>query len=443
MATIDIRTAVPGPRSGALLERRRAAVSSSPFMVTPLFVDRAEGATLTDVDGNTFLDFAGGIGTVNVGHAHPEVVAAVREQAGRFLHTCFNVAMYEPYVALAERLNAIVPTAGPRKTVLFNTGAEAVENAVKIARRVTGRSGVLTFEHGFAGRTYLAMTLTSKPVPYKTGFGPFVPEVYRLPYPYLYRSGFSDEERYVDHLLEGVRDFFRTHVDPAGVACLWMELVTGEGGFLVAPRRYVQGLRAICAEHGILFIADEIQTGFCRTGTMFATEQYGIEPDLVTLAKSLAGGLPLSAVVGRADLLDGVHVGGLGGTYCGNPVACAAALATIDVYQRERVADHAARLGERLRARMHGWQARFPQVGDVRGLGPMAAVEFVADRESRRPARDVLQTVAGRCLERGVILIGAGTHGNVMRFLFPLVITEAQLDEGLDVIEGVLGELAA
>lgn len=443
MATIDIRTAVPGPRSVALLERRRAAVSSSPFMVTPLFVDRAEGATLTDVDGNTFLDFAGGIGTVNVGHAHPEVVAAVRDQAGRFLHTCFNVAMYEPYVALAERLNAIVPTAGPRKTVLFNTGAEAVENAVKIARRVTGRSGVLTFEHGFAGRTYLAMTLTSKPVPYKTGFGPFVPEVYRLPYPYLYRSSFTDEEQYVDHLLEGVRDFFRTHVDPASVACLWMELVTGEGGFLVAPLRYVQGLRALCAEHGILFIADEIQTGFCRTGTMFATEQYGIEPDLVTLAKSLAGGLPLSAVVGRADLLDGVHVGGLGGTYCGNPVACAAALATIDVYERERVADHATSLGVRLRQRLHGWQARFPQVGDVRGLGPMAAIEFVADRESRRPARDVLQTVAGRCLERGVILIGAGTHGNVMRFLFPLVITEAQLDEGLDVIEGVLGELAA
>ena len=442
MATIDIRTTVPGPRSVALLERRRAAVSSSPFMVTPLFVDRAEGATLTDVDGNTYLDFAGGIGTVNVGHAHPEVVAAIREQAGRYLHTCFNVAMYEPYVALAERLNAIVPTAGPRKTVLFNTGAEAVENAVKIARRVTGRAGVLTFEHGFAGRTYLAMTLTSKPMPYKTGFGPFVPEVYRLPYPYLYRSTFTDEEQYVDHLLEGVRDFFRTHVDPGSVACLWMELVTGEGGFLVAPRRYVQGLRAICAEHGILFIADEIQTGFCRTGTMFATEQYGIEPDLITLSKSLAGGLQLSAVVGRADLLDGVHVGGLGGTYCGNPVACAAALATIDVYERERVADHAVGLGVRLRERLHGWQARFPQVGDVRGLGPMAAIEFVADRASRQPARDVLQAVISRCLERGVILIGAGTHGNVMRFLFPLVITERQLDEGLDVIEGVLGELA-
>jgi len=438
MASIDIKTPIPGPRSRALLARRQAAVSSSPFMTTPLFVDHAAGATLTDVDGNTFLDFAGGIGTVNVGHARPEVVAAIREQAGRALHTCFNVAMYEPYVALAEKLNAIVPAAGPRKSVLFNTGAEAVENAVKVARKVTGRPGVLTFEHGFAGRTYMALTLTSKVAPYKAGFGPFMPDVHRLPYPYLYRSGFTDEEAYVDHLLDGVRDFFRTHVDPASIACLWIELVTGEGGFLVAPPRYVQGLKALCAEHGILFIADEIQTGFCRTGTLFATEQYGIEPELVTVAKSIAGGLPLSAVVGRADLLDGVQVGGLGGTYCGNPVACAAALATIDVYERERIADHAAALGRRLRSRLDGWQGRFPCIGEVRGLGAMLAVEFVADRTSRRPSKETFTTVAARCLERGVILLGSGTYGNVMRFLFPLVITEAQLDEGLDVIEGVL-----
>ncbi|MFM9025824.1 MAG: 4-aminobutyrate--2-oxoglutarate transaminase [Planctomycetaceae bacterium] len=438
MASIDIRTPIPGPRSRALLARRQAAVSSSPFMTTPLFVAHAAGATLTDVDGNTFLDFAGGIGTVNVGHARPEVVAAIREQAGRALHTCFNVAMYEPYVALAEKLNAIVPAAGPRKSVLFNTGAEAVENAVKIARKVTGRPGVLTFEHGFAGRTYMALTLTSKVAPYKAGFGPFMPEVHRLPYPYLYRSGFTDEEAYVDHLLDGVREFFRTHVDPASIACLWIELVTGEGGFLVAPRRYVQGLKALCAEHGILFIADEIQTGFCRTGTLFATEQYGIEPELVTVAKSIAGGLPLSAVVGRADLLDGVQVGGLGGTYCGNPVACAAALATIDVYERERIADHAAALGRRLRSRLDGWQGRFPCIGEVRGLGAMLAVEFVADRTSRKPSKETFATVAARCLERGVILLGSGTHGNVMRFLFPLVITAGQLDEGLDVIEGVL-----
>ena len=442
MGSIDIRTAVPGPRSQALLARRTAAVSSSPFMVTPVFTERAAGATLTDVDGNTFLDFAGGIGTVNVGHAHPAVVAAVREQAGRFLHTCFNVAMYESYVALAEKLNAIVPAAGPRKTALFNTGAEAVENAVKIARRVTGRAGVITFEHGFAGRTYMALSLTSKANPYKSGFGPFMPEVYRLPYPYFYRSGWDDEAAYVDHLLDEVRGFFRTHVDPADVACLWIELVAGEGGFLVAPPRYVQGLAAICREHGILFIADEIQTGFCRTGTIFATEQYGIEPDLVTLAKSMGGGLPISAVVGRADLLDGVQRGGLGGTYCGNPVACAAALATIEVYERERVAPHAADLGRLLRARLESWARSFACVGDVRGLGAMMAVEFVTDRTSRAPAKETFSRVAAACLARGVILIGAGTHGNVMRFLFPLVITAAELTEGLDVIEGVLRETA-
>ncbi|MFM7208150.1 MAG: 4-aminobutyrate--2-oxoglutarate transaminase [Planctomycetaceae bacterium] len=440
MASIQIRTAIPGPRSQALLARRRAAVSSSPFMTTPLFVERADGATLTDVDGNTFLDFAGGIGTVNVGHARPEVVAAIREQAGRYVHTCFNVAMYEPYVAVAEKLNAIVPAAGPRKSVLFNTGAEAVENAVKIARRVTGRPGVLTFEHGFAGRTYMALTLTSKVTPYKAGFGPFMPEVHRLPYPYFYRSGFRDEQAYVEHLLDGVREFFRTHVDPTSIACLWIELVTGEGGFLVAPPRYVQGLMAICREHGILFIADEIQTGFGRTGTMFATEQAGIEPDLVTVAKSIAGGLPLSAVVGRADVLDGVQVGGLGGTYCGNPVACAAALATIEVYERERIVDHAAALGRRLRGRLDDWRGRFPCVGDVRGLGAMMAVELVADRDSRRPAKETLAALVGRCLERGVILMTAGTAGNVLRFLFPLVITPEQLDEGLDVIEAVLGD---
>ena len=442
MGSIDIRTAVPGPRSQALLARRTAAVSSSPFMVTPVFTERAAGATLTDVDGNTFLDFAGGIGTVNVGHAHPAVVAAVREQAGRFLHTCFNVAMYESYVALAEKLNAIVPAAGPRKTALFNTGAEAVENAVKIARRVTGRAGVITFEHGFAGRTYMALSLTSKANPYKSGFGPFMPEVYRLPYPYFYRSGWDDEAAYVDHLLDEVRGFFRTHVDPADVACLWIELVAGEGGFLVAPPRYVQVLAAICREHGILFIADEIQTGFGRTGTMFATEQYGIEPDLVTLAKSMGGGLPISAVVGRADLLDGVQRGGLGGTYCGNPVACAAALATIEVYERERVAPHAADLGRLLRARLESWERSFACIGDVRGLGAMMAVEFVADRTSRAPAKETFSRVAAACLARGVILIGAGTHGNVMRFLFPLVITAAELTEGLDVIEGVLREMA-
>lgn len=436
--SINIKTPIPGPKSQALLARRKAAVSNSPFIVTPLFMDHGSGATLTDVDGNTYLDFAGGIGTVNVGHAHPKVVEAIQVQAGKILHTCFNVAMYEPYVELAEKLNAIVPVKGPRKTVLFNSGAEAVENAVKIARNVTKRTGVITFEHGFAGRTYLALTLTSKAAPYKTGFGPFVPEVYRLPYPYFYRSGFTDEEAYIDHCLEKVREFFQTHVDPSTVACLWMELVTGEGGFIVAPKRYVQGLKKICEQHGILFIADEIQTGFCRTGKMFASEHYGIEPDLMTLAKSIAGGLPLSAVVGRADLLDGVQVGGLGGTYCGNPVACEAALATIEVYERDNISSHAEKLGQQLMKRLKQWMQEFPMIGDVRGLGAMCSIEFVKDRTTKEPAKEHLAAISRQCYEKGVILISSGTNSNIMRFLFPLVITKGQLDEGLDIIENVM-----
>jgi 4-aminobutyrate aminotransferase/(S)-3-amino-2-methylpropionate transaminase len=443
MPSISIKTTIPGPKSQALMARRKAAVSNSPFIVTPLFIDHGSGATLTDVDGNTYLDFAGGIGTVNVGHAHPKVVEAIQAQAAKFIHTCFNVAMYEPYVALAEKLNEMVPTKGPRKTVLFNTGAEAVENAVKIARNVTKRPGVLTFEHGFAGRTYMALTLTSKAAPYKTGFGPFVPEVYRMPYPYFYHSGFTDEEAYVDHCLAQVKEFFQTHVDPSTVACLWMELVTGEGGFIVAPKRYVQGLKKICEQHGILFIADEIQTGFCRTGTMFATEQFGIEPDMITLAKSMAGGMPVSAVVGRADLLDGVQIGGLGGTFCGNPLACAAALATIEVYERDHIADHAGHIGGIVMQRLQAWKKEFPHIGDVRGLGAMCAIEFVKDRSTKEAAKEHLSAISKACYERGVILISSGTNGNIMRFLFPLVITKDQINEGLDVIESVMRGMKA
>lgn len=437
MNTIQLKTPIPGPKSTALMARRKAAVSNSPFIVTPVFAEHGRGAALTDVDGNTFLDFAGGIGTVNVGHAHPRVVAAIRAQSEKFLHTCFNVAQYESYVALAEKLNAMVPSRGPRKTVLFNSGAEAVENAVKIARCVTGRPGVVTFEHGFAGRTYMAMSLTSKAVPYKAGFAPFVPEVYRLPYPYVYRDARDGEgeEAYAERMLEGVREFFHTHVAPRQVACVWMELVTGEGGFIVAPRRYVQGLRQLCDEHGIVLIFDEIQTGFGRTGRYFAAEHYDVEADLVTLAKSLAGGLPLSAVVGRADLLDGVPVGGLGGTFGGNPVSCAAALATLEVFEEEQVVAHAGALGRQLMQRLQKWFLRFPRIGNVRGLGPMCALEFVADRGTRAPDKEYLASLSKRCCARGVLLISSGTHGNVLRFLFPLVITSEQLDEGLAVIE--------
>jgi 4-aminobutyrate aminotransferase/(S)-3-amino-2-methylpropionate transaminase len=440
--TIRLKTAIPGPNSRALLQRRRAAVPQGPFHVAPIFVERAAGATVTDVDGNVLLDFTGGLGTLNVGHTNRRVVEAVTAQAQRFLHTCFHIAMYEPYVALAEKLNAITPGDFPKMTLLLNSGAEAVENAVKIARHHTRRPAVVGFEHGFAGRTLLAMTLTSKVMPYKSGFGPFAPEVYRLPYPYFYRSGFDDEERFTDFAIEQMREFFHTHVDPAQTACVVIELVTGEGGFIVAPKRYVQALAEFCRSHGILLVADEIQTGFARTGRMFACEHYGIEPDLLTTAKSLAGGLPLSAVTGRAGIMDGVHVGGLGGTYAGNPLACVAALAVIREIEESGLVERARLIGERLRQRLESWRQQIQAVGDVRGLGAMMAVELVSERRAKTPAKELLTQVAGRCCANGVIIIQAGTHGNVLRFLLPLVITDDQLAEGLDVIEAALRECA-
>jgi 4-aminobutyrate aminotransferase / (S)-3-amino-2-methylpropionate transaminase / 5-aminovalerate transaminase len=422
MPTISLKTSIPGPKSQALLKRRQAAVPQGPFNIAPIFVDRGDGATVTDVDGNVFLDFSGGLGSLNLGHNNPKVVEAVKRQAGKFLHTCFHIAQYEPYVALAEKLNAITPGKFAKKTLLVNSGAEAVENAVKIARYSTGRPAVVGFEHGFAGRTLLAMSLTSKVMPYKFGFGPFAPEVYRLPFPYEYRGEGAD-----------FREFFQTHVDPKQVACVVMELVLGEGGFVVAPKSYVQALAKFCRDNGILFVADEIQTGFARTGKMFATEHYDFEPDLITTAKSLAGGMPVSAVTGRAEIMDSVHVGGLGGTYGGNPLACAAALATIEEIQRLDLPARAAQIGEKLRARMLGW--KHPMIGDVRGLGAMMAVEFVKDRQTKEPAKEFTVALVKRCVENGVILIYAGTHSSILRYLVPLVITDSQLDEGLDVIE--------
>jgi 4-aminobutyrate aminotransferase/(S)-3-amino-2-methylpropionate transaminase len=430
MQTILLKTSIPGPKSQAFLARREAAVPQGPFHVAPIFVERGEGATITDVDGNVFLDFSGGLGSLNAGHANPKVVEAVTAQARKFLHTCFHIAQYEPYVALAEKLNAITPGKFAKKTLLVNSGAEAVENAVKIARYFTKRPAVIGFEHGFAGRTLLAMSLTSKVMPYKFGFGPFAPEVYRLPYPYEYRSELDE-----DGMIEQMHEFFQTHVDPKQVACVAMELVLGEGGFVVAPKRYVQALARFCKDNGILFVADEIQTGFARTGRMFATEHYDFEPDLITTAKSLAGGMPIAAVTGRADVMDSVHVGGLGGTYGGNPVACAAALATIAELERMNLAVRARAIGEKLRGRALEWQKKHPRIGDVRGLGAMVAIEFVKDLKTREPAKEFTVNLVQLCVENGVILIYAGTHSNVLRFLMPLVVTDEQLDEGLDVIE--------
>jgi 4-aminobutyrate aminotransferase/(S)-3-amino-2-methylpropionate transaminase len=374
MRAIELQTELPGPRSRALMERRRAAVALPLGHSTPIFVESGSGARVVDVDGNRLLDFAGGIGTLNVGHSHPAVVAAAKEQLDRFTHSCFAVAPYESYVALAERLNAATPGAFAKKTMLANSGVEAVENAVKIARRATGREGVVVFEHAFHGRTLLGMSMTSKVKPYKLGFGPFAPEIYRLPYPYLYRRDAPADEATYRAELEW---FFSTHVAAENVACVVMELVLGEGGFVVAPPDYVAVLVELCRKHGILFVADEIQTGFGRTGKMWASEHYALEPDLFVTAKSIAGGLPLSAVTGRAEVMDAAQPGGLGGTYVGNPVACAAALAVLDLFEKGDLLVRAATLGGRLERRLAALADGIEAIGEARGLGAMRALELV------------------------------------------------------------------
>lgn len=437
---IQLRTEIPGPRSRALAERRAVALPRGVGSTAPIYVESASGATVTDADGNVFLDFAGGIGTMNVGHANPEVVRAAQAQLERFTHACFAVAPYEAYVALAERLNAIAPVSGPAKTMLANSGAEAVENAVKIARRATGRPAVVVFEHAFHGRTLLGMTMTSKVAPYKSGFGPFAPDVHRLPFPYAYRTP-EGSETALDaaacrRMLE---EFFLTHCPAEQVACVVIEPVLGEGGFVVAPPEWLRELAAVCRERGIVFVLDEIQTGFGRTGRMFAANHWGIEADLVTMAKSMGGGLPISAVTGRSELMDAAQPGGLGGTYVGNPVACAAALAAIDFLERERIPERAAAIGERVGVRFEQWRDRFEHVGDARGLGAMRALELVKSKGTKEPDKERLAAVVKRAYERGLLLVSAGTYGNVIRTLMPLTISDDELNEGLEVLEDALG----
>ena len=457
---IQIRTEIPGPKSRALLARRAAAVPRGVPAVTPIAVVHAEGALVTDADGNRLIDFGGGIGVVNTGHRHPAVVEAVRAQLDRYAHVCFPVSTYEPYIEVAERLNRLAPGPHQKRTFLVNSGAEAVENAVKVARAYTARSAVVCFEHGFHGRTNLALALTSKVVPYKRGFGPFASEVYRIPYPYCYRcpqanwrtAGQADEvgqadeagrrgccmadQRYFDRL-------FATLVDPESVAAIVIELELGEGGFVPAPAEYVHALAEFARAHGILLVADEIQTGFGRTGAMLACEHYGLVPDVITTAKSLAGGLPLAAITGRADVMDAAEPGGLGGTYGGNPLACAAALAVLDAMERERIPDRARTAGERIASRFQGWAERYSCIGDVRGLGAMVAMELVADRGSRAPDKALTARLLSAALRRGLILLSAGTYGNVVRVLAPLTVEDAVLDEGLDVMCDALEEAVA
>src|SRR5580698_3094102 len=439
MSTIQLRTSIPGPRSQALMKRRTAAVVRAAYHATPIFIAKAEGAIIEDVDGNRMLDFAGGIGCLNTGHRAPAVVDALRRQLDRFLHTSFNVLPYESYIAVCERLNGLVPIKGPKKTLLVNTGAEAVENAIKIARSYTKRQAVICFEDAFHGRTYMAMATTSKTHPYKAGFEPFPSEVYRIPYAYCFRCSYSLTYPSCDvHCARHIEDTFKRVVAAESVAAVIVEPILGEGGFVTPPAEFYPTLGAICRKYGILLIADEVQTGFARTGAMFACESLGLEPDMVTMAKSLTGGLPMAAVTGRAEIMDAPGIGQLGGTFGGNPAACEAALAVLDIIENENLCARANLLGDRFRRRAAQWQSRWELLGDVRGLGAMQAIELVRSRQTRAPADEETKQIAQYCYEHGVILITAGTYGSVIRLLMPLVVTDAQMDEALDVIESAL-----
>jgi 4-aminobutyrate aminotransferase/(S)-3-amino-2-methylpropionate transaminase len=429
---IHLRTEIPGPKSRSILERKERVIADPLSLVTPVVIAEGEGATLTDVDGNTFLDFTGGVGCLNVGHSHPRVVEAAQSQLERFSHTDFTIVPYEVYVELAERLTELAPVRKPAKAAFFNAGTEAVENAVKFARSYTKRPAVLTFEGAFHGRTLLSLTMTSKTHPYKAGLGPFAPEVYRVPFAQEYRGPSTDEA------LSAVERTFTTQVAAEQVAAIVIEPVQGEGGFLPAPRDFLVGLRELCDEHGIVFVSDEVQTGFGRTGRLFATEHYGIEADLMTVAKSIAAGLPLSGVIGAAEIMDAPGDSAIGGTYVGNPVAQAAALAVLEVIEEEGLVARAAHLGEAMRRRMTAWQDRFPAIGDVRGLGAMVAIELVEDRETKRPAPKLASAVVDEAARRGLLLLKAGIYSNCIRVLCPLTLTDDQLDEALSVWEEAL-----
>lgn len=424
--------------SRSYLERRAAAIPQGIGHVTPIVCDRALNAELWDIEGRRYIDFAAGIAVLNTGHNHPKVKAAVEAQLQKFSHTCFHVALYPQYIELAERINRLTPGSSPKKTMFLSTGAEAVENAVKIARAHTGRSGVIAFSGAFHGRTLMAMALTGKVTPYKSGFGPFPPEVFHALYPNPYH-GVSTEAA-----LKSLEAVFATEVDPARVAAIIVEPVQGEGGFNIAPPEFLQALRRICDQHGILLILDEIQTGFARTGRMFAVEHAGVEPDLMTMAKAIAGGFPLSAVTGKAEIMDAPKVGGVGGTYAGSPIACAAAHAVLDVIAEENLCARAERIGEMFAAglrKIAGKGNRSP-IGDIRNLGAMIAMELVKDGDPDKPDPDLVRALVAAAAEEGLILLSCGTRGNVIRFLPPLSISDELIAEGLGILEACLHRLA-
>jgi 4-aminobutyrate aminotransferase / (S)-3-amino-2-methylpropionate transaminase / 5-aminovalerate transaminase len=427
----------PHLTNAALLARRQAAVPRGVGHAHSIFADRAENAEVFDVEGRRYIDFAGGIAVLNTGHRHPAVIEAVKAQLDRYTHTCFQVLAYEPYVELAERLNALAPGNFAKKTILLTTGAEAVENAIKIARAATGRPGVIAFGGGYHGRTLLTLGLTGKVAPYKIGFGPFPADVFHAVYPNTAR-GIT-----VDQAIASVEAIFRNDIEARRVAAIILEPVQGEGGFNVAPAELFQRLRSLCDEHGILLIADEVQTGAGRTGTWYAVSQSGVAPDLITLAKSMAGGFPISAVTGRAEVMDAPAPGGLGGTYAGSPVGCAAALAVLDVFERENLLQRSRDVGNRLRAGLQAMAKRHRCIADVRGLGAMMALELCKDGDLDRPDADLARRIAAEAAVRGLVLLTCGTSGNVIRILVPLTASDAVIDEGLAILAACLDQLAA
>jgi 4-aminobutyrate aminotransferase / (S)-3-amino-2-methylpropionate transaminase / 5-aminovalerate transaminase len=432
---------IPGPKSRELMARRQEFVARGVASTMNIFAAKADGAIIEDVDGNQFIDFAGGIGAMNIGHSRSEVTKAISEQAAKFTHTCFSVMMYEPYIELAERLVKLTPGEFPKKALFFNSGAEAVENAVKIARWATGRPAIIVFDNAYHGRTLMTMTMTSKVKPYKYGFGPYAPEVYRAPFPYPYRMNMTAQES-IDFCIKELERMFVGEVAPDQVAAIIVEPVQGEGGFMVSPPGFLRALKDVCEKHNILFIADEIQSGFCRTGRMFAVEHDGVEPDLVIIAKSMGAGMPISGVVGRAEIMDAPLPGTLGGTYSGNPVACAAALAVLDLYEKEDYAARSREIGHIITKRFLKLQEHYSLIGDVRGLGGMAAMELVKDRSTKEPDSQAASDVLTAAHHRGLVLIKAGMYDNVVRILVPLCVTDEQLNRGLDIIEAALETVA-
>lgn len=439
-----ISETLPGPKAQEMIDRRKAVIPNAIGCSYPVVIKRGEGAMIEDVDGNKFLDWIGGVGVLNIGYSQPEVVEAVKEQADKFFHGMFNVVTHEGYVALAEKLTQIAPVRGEEKKAYFaNSGAEADENAVKVAKAYTKRPNIIVFSGAFHGRTFLTMTMTSKKA-YTTGMGPLANGVFRAQFPYFYRNPEGmPQEKAVDYYMKSITDVFEQCGAADTIAAVVVEPLQGEGGFIPAPLEWIKAVRELCDKHGILLIADEVQSGFCRTGRMFASEYWkevGVQPDIIATAKSIAAGVPLSAIVASREIMDSVAPGTIGGTFCGNPLACAAALKTIEIMERDHLAERSCEIGEKVTARYHKMMEKYPIIGDVRGLGGMIGIEFVKNKETKEPAPELTAAIIQNCAKDGLMVEGAGTYGNVIRFLAPLVMTDEQLEAGLDIFEKAIAE---